>query len=260
MTASLTSLDLAAVSGHAGIPTGLSGTLVGQLAATGSPGAPRAQATLDLTGGALRGWKQVGAHLDATAGEAGIAAAGKLTLAGEDALRFRGSLGVAPERLGVRKALLAAPLRVEAEVPRIALGRAAGETVPVAGTVEGRISIAGIAREPEATAELLGAGVSIDGRPLGDVRVSGKYARRRAEVEVALRPQTGGGTLRGTLAVAADSALARRVRRSGTHPQRRAPSPRRSTSASSPRSPRGSSAPQADSSPWTSGRRDRSRG
>ena len=204
VTASLTSLDLAAVSGHAGIPTGLSGTLVGQLAATGSPGAPRAQATLDLTGGALRGWKQVGAHLDATAGEAGIAAAGKLTLAGEDALRFRGSLGVAPERLGVRKALLAAPLRVEAEVPRIALGRAAGETVPVAGTVEGRISIAGIAREPEATAELLGAGVSIDGRPLGDVRVSGKYARRRAEVEVALRPQTGGGTLRGTLAVAAD--------------------------------------------------------
>ncbi len=111
---------------------------------------------------------------------------------------------MAPERLGVRKALLAAPLRVEAEVPRIALGRAAGETVPVAGTVEGRISIAGIAREPEATAELLGAGVSIDGRPLGDVRVSGKYARRRAEVEVALRPQTGGGTLRGTLAVAAD--------------------------------------------------------
>ena len=203
VTASLTSLDLGALSGRVGIPPGIAGTLVGHVAVSGTAAAPRGQATFDLTGGAVRGWKRLGAHVAATAGDAGLAAIGNVEIAGEDALRFQASLGLPPERLGARTALLAAALRVEAEVPRISLGRAAGDAVPLAGTLEGRVAVAGTLRAPEATAELAGAGVSIEGRPLGDARLEGTYARGRAGAEVRLSPPTG-GTLRGTLAVAAD--------------------------------------------------------
>ncbi len=217
VTASLTSLDLAAVSGRGGVPPGLAGTLVGHVAVTGTPAAPRAEATLDLTGGALRGWKRVGAHLDATAGEAGLAAVGKVELAGEDALRFRASLGLAPERLGARTALLAAPLRVEAEVPRIALGRAAGDALPLAGTLQGRLVMAGTPRAPEGSAELSGAGVAIEGRPLGDARLEARYASGRAAAQVSLAPLTG-GKLRGTLAFDADLGLGAQRRALGDAP------------------------------------------
>ncbi len=198
------SLDLAAVSGRAGLPVGMAGLLEAHAELTGTAAAPRGQATLDLAGGVFRGWRGLGGRIEASAAEAGLAASARVTVEGEEALRVQGTLGVRPERLAVPGALLSAPLRAQAVVPRIALGRAAaGQPLPLSGTVEGRATIGGTPRAPELAVDLTGAGVSVEGRPLGDATATARYAGRRGEVAVTLRPGTG-GTLRGTLAATVD--------------------------------------------------------
>ena len=205
-TASVLSLDLAAISGRAGAPPGLAGILEAHVELTGTPAAPRARATGALSGGAYGAWRGLGATLEATAADAGLTATGRVTVAGEEALRVRASLAVRPERLGERGAVAAAALRVDAEVPRIALARAAGEALPLEGTLEGRITIAGTPRAPELHVDASGAGVAIKGRPLGNATASARYGSSRGEVEVSLHPPSG-GALRGTLALRADLGL-----------------------------------------------------
>jgi translocation and assembly module TamB len=205
-TLSVLSLDLATVSGRAGVPRDLAGVLEAHAALEGTPAAPRARAALAVTGGAVGQWRGLGASVEATAGDAGLAAEGRVAVQGEEAIRFRASLAARPASLGDRAALAAAPLRVDAEIPRVALGRAGGDVLPLEGTLEGRLAVAGTLGAPEVSADLAGAGVVVKGHPLGEATASARYARARGEAELTLRPRSG-GVLRGNLAVAADLGL-----------------------------------------------------
>jgi translocation and assembly module TamB len=205
-TASILALDLAAISGRAGMPRDVAGILEAHAEVTGTPAAPRGRATAGLRGGAYGSWRGLGASADATAGEAGLAASGRVTVAGEEALRLKASLAVRPERLGDREAIAGAAVRVDAEVPRIALARAAGEALPLEGTVEGRIALSGTLRAPELHADATGTGVSVKGRSLGDATATARYLRGRGEAEASLRPPSG-GSLHGRLAVRATVGL-----------------------------------------------------
>ncbi len=207
--ANVTSLDLGALAGRAGIPQGIAGLVDARADLAGTAAAPRGVATVDVAGAAWKGWRRIGAHLELSAREQGIAASGTITSAGQDALRFRGSLGVRPERLARRDAFLAAPLEIEGVIPRVALAPAAGEALPISGTLDGRLAASGTPRAPRVTVEVGGTGVSIDGRPLGDARAAARYAERRSEAEVTLHPSSG-GTLRASLAVSADLGLGAR--------------------------------------------------
>lgn len=201
-TASIRALDLAAVSGRAGVPRELAGTVDADVALTGSSRAPRLEATATLAGGAAGGWRGLGARLHASAADAGLALQATVTVQGDQALQVKGTLGIRPEQLGDRGALAAAPLRVDAEIPRVSLGRAAGDAYPLAGRLEGTLAATGTLRAPELRADVSGAGVEVKGRPLGDARATVAYRDGRGRAEVALRPPSG-GTLRATLAVTA---------------------------------------------------------
>jgi translocation and assembly module TamB len=205
-TASIRALDLAAVTGRVGVPADLAGFVDADAELTGSAEAPRLEATAVLAGGAAGGWRGLGARLHARAADAGLALDAAVSVQGEDALRVKGALGIRPERLRDRRALQAAPLQLDAEIPRVALGRAAGGAYPVAGALEGRVAATGTLRAPALRAELSGTGVEVKGRPLGDARVTASYAKGHGGGEVALRPPSG-GTLRATLAVTADLGL-----------------------------------------------------
>jgi translocation and assembly module TamB len=201
-TADVLALELAAVSGRAGVPRDLAGVLEAHAELGGTAQAPRVRATAALTGGAAGAWRGLGAQLRASAGDAGLAVDGVVSVQGDEALRVTGTLGLRPERLGDRRALAAAPLHLEASIPRVALGRAAGEVYPLAGTLEGRVTLSGTPRAPELRADLSGAGVAVKGRPLGDATAKARYLRGRGDAEVTLRPPSG-GALRATLAVTA---------------------------------------------------------
>jgi translocation and assembly module TamB len=202
-TVDVRALELATVAGRAGLPPGLAGVVGAHAALSGSAAAPRGRATVDLAGGAFRGWRGLAGHLALAATDGGLAASASVSAAGQEALRLDASLEVRPELLGRRAAVLAAPLRIEAVVPRVALGPVAGQEAPLSGTLEGRLAVSGTPAAPELAAELTGAGVSIDGRPLGDGRATARYASRRGEAQALLRPSSG-GTLRAAIALSAD--------------------------------------------------------
>jgi translocation and assembly module TamB len=202
-TATITSLDLAALAGHAGFPPRVAGVVSGVAELSGSAAAPRGQATLELQEGVWRGWRRIGARVALAARADGLTASGRVTAAGSEAVLFDAGLGLAPERLASREALLAAPLRLQAAIPRVALAPATAEAIPLAGTLEGRVAAGGTLAAPELAAELAGVGVTVEGRPLGDGRVTARYRERRAEAEAVLRPSAG-GAVRAALVVEAD--------------------------------------------------------
>jgi translocation and assembly module TamB len=208
----VTTLDLAAVSGKAGVPEGLVGLVNGRITVSGAAVAPRGQATLDVTGAAVRRWRGLGAHVEVVAAASGLTATTVVTAGGADALRVKASLGLAPERLRDRRALLAAPLRVDGEVPPIALGRAAGQVLPLEGMLEGKLAVSGTLAAPVAALDAAGRDVTVEGHPLGEASATARYDARRATAEVALRPRAG-GSLRATLALGADLGLGAGARR-----------------------------------------------
>jgi translocation and assembly module TamB len=210
-TADVAALDLAAVEGRAGVPEGLAGVVKAQAAISGRASAPRVRATVELAGGAWKGWRRLGAQIDLAATDAGLSASGRVSAAGQDAVRFEASLAAAPERLGRRAALLAAPIRLEAVVPRVSIAPVAADAAPLAGTLEGRVVLSGTLAAPEARAELRGADVSIEARPLGAFHATASYAGGQGAAEVLLRPASG-GTLRTTATLAADLGLGARAR------------------------------------------------
>jgi translocation and assembly module TamB len=190
------------------MPARMAGLVSGAAELSGTAKAPRGQATAVLSEVGWRRWRRIAGRLSVGAAEGGITASGRLTAAGAEALLFEASLGVLPERLGERDAVLGAPLRVEAVIPKVALAPASADAIPLAGTIDGRISAQGTLAAPELSGELTGSGVSIEGRPLGEGRVTVRYRERRAAAEALLRP-TAGGEVRAALALEADLGLAR---------------------------------------------------
>lgn len=170
--------------------------LAGRLAATaslaGTLAAPRGTATLTLEDGAGWGARAVGARLDVALAPDRSGATLDLRLAGKPAARVDATIALPAERLAERAALAQAQVRADVALPRSELGPWGGELLALKGTVEGRATLRGTASAPQAECSLTASGAAVEGRPLGDVTVVGRYAARRATAAVELQPPLGG--------------------------------------------------------------------
>ncbi len=202
----VTALDLAPLSGRAGIPPKIAGVVDGTASLSGALAAPRAEAALDVRGGRWGGYRDLSGRIELALGDTAVSAQGRLAMGGEEAARFELSLRRPVERLASLEALRAAPLRAEVRVPRLALARASSSDLPLTGTVDARLAAGGTLRAPEATLALEGEDVAVEGRPLGNARLEARYAGARTSGEIVLRP-TSGGSLRATFAVGWDLGL-----------------------------------------------------
>lgn len=185
-------LDLAAVSGKLGLPERMAGTLGGSAALGGTLAAPRGRATLTVAGGAAAGYRDVSGRLEASAEPERTTLLVRASIGGAEALRLDGSLGAPVERLADRSSLRAAPLVVQATVPSLPLERVAGPALPLAGTVSGQLAVKGTLAQPEGRLDLGGAGVVVEGRPLGDFTAVVRYQVPTGTAELSFRPTAGG--------------------------------------------------------------------
>jgi translocation and assembly module TamB len=188
----LPGVELAAVAGKGGLPRDLAGTLSGGAELGGTPSAPRGRATLSLAGGAIAGYRNVAARIEVAAEAGRTALAGRASIGEAEALRAEATLAAPVERLSDLAALRAAPLRLEASMPPLAIARAAGQALPVGGTVSGRLSVSGSLAAPEARLDLDGKAVEVQGRPLGDLTAVVRHAPPTSTAEVSIRPVAGG--------------------------------------------------------------------
>jgi translocation and assembly module TamB len=185
-------VELALLAGKAGLPAGIAGTLRGKAALSGTPVAPRGRASLAVADGAAAGYRDVAlsAELGAESGATTLAVRG--ALAGAEALRAEASLGAPIERLAEREAWSRAPLLVEATVPPLAVARAAGESLPLAGEVEARLVAKGTLDHPEVRLEASGKGLELRGKRLGDAAAILRHEAPVTTAELSLRPASGG--------------------------------------------------------------------
>ncbi|HET8542107.1 MAG TPA: translocation/assembly module TamB domain-containing protein [Anaeromyxobacter sp.] len=211
-SAAVTGLELASVSGRAGVPAAIAGRVDAAATLSGSIARPRGDATLDLAGGAWAGYRDLGARAAVSLANASSSVSGRVVLAGDEAIRIAASLAAPPERLATAAALRAAPLQVEVVAPRLALERTGTKELPLAGTVSARLTATGTLGAPVATLVAQGEGVAVKGRPLGKARLDASHARARTTASLAVTPPTG-GTLDVTAALEAELGLgARRAR------------------------------------------------
>lgn len=202
----VTRLDLSLLSGRAGVPPRLGGIVDGVAALSGSLAAPRATVELDLRGGSWAGYRDLSGRVDAVLGPAEVKAAGGFAMAGEQALRFEVSLRAPVERLFGAEGLRAAPLRVQARVPGLAIARAVTQDVPLTGTVDASLEASGTLRAPVVSLSVAGDGLAVEGRPLGKVRLEARHAAARTSGSGVLEAASG-GTLRATFGLGWDLGL-----------------------------------------------------
>jgi translocation and assembly module TamB len=202
----LPGLDLALVSGRAGLPDGLGGKLSGTVHLEGTADAPRGQAALAVAAGKVAGYHDVGAQLAVTADAARTSATAEVALAGEPVIRARAALESPLRRLATKAGLRAAPLSATADLSgsEAALAQAAGPDVPVVGTVSGRAGASGTLAAPRVEAQLDAKDLRVDGQPLGKVVARLRSGDGKAAAEVALDPAAGGAL---TAALTLDAAL-----------------------------------------------------
>jgi len=203
--------DLAPFAGRSGAPGDLAGTLTAAATLGGTARAPRGTLTVGLRDGSLLGYRGVAATVEATAAADRCALGATVTLGGEEALRATASLGLPVERLAERPALRRAPLAVEASVPPLSLGRAAEPAALATGQVAARLVVAGSLGQPTATLDVDGAAMAVEGRPLGDLTGTARYAAGHGTAELAFRATAGGsleaaGELDAALGLDADAA------------------------------------------------------
>jgi len=196
-TARVPGLDLAALAGTLGLPADLVGSLTADATLDGTIRAPRGKARVELAGGALAGYRGVGAEADVTLASAAVKLAGRIGVAGAELARLEGSLGAAPEALLEPARLRRAPLVLDVVIPEGTLARATGDAVPLAGTLRGTLAARGSLGAPELEVALAGKGVEVEGRPLGDATATARYAAGRTTAAVDVRGARG-GTLRVT--------------------------------------------------------------
>lgn len=209
-------LDLARLAGKAGVPDGLAGVVSGSAAIGGTPEAPRGRATLAVAAGAAAGWRDLSGRLEVSAEPERTAVLVRAAAGGAEALRLDASLGAPVERLGDRATLRQAPLAVEAGVPGLPLRKVSGGGLPLDGTLTVRGAVKGTLARPELRLEATGAGVVVDGRPLGEVSALARYEAPTGTVELSLRPASGGvlwagATLAAALGLDADAGEVRRA-------------------------------------------------
>ena len=203
-------LDLALLAGVLGLPDELRGTADVRATLTGSAAAPRGNLTASVAHGAIAGYRDVGLEIGVALEASQVSVSGQLGLGTDHVLQLDGAIAAPVERLLAADRLRTTPLRIDGVVPRVELSRAAGAdvTVPLAGVIEGRLSASGTLAAPVMQVDLDGSGITVDGRPLGDVTLRARHASARTEAQVAIRATAGGkvdvtGTLDAPLGVGA---------------------------------------------------------
>lgn len=204
--ARLTGLLLQDLAGRLGFPERLSGLLTAALAVEGTPTAPRATLTADLGAATLGGLAGLGGHLEARAAGDRVSAGLRVTSNGARVLEATGSLAAPLERLATRAGLRAAALRLEGQLPDVPLDQAAGAGAPFAGQVAGGFRADGTLAAPRVRVDLRGTGLTLEGRPVGDVTATLVSAAGRTEGDVALAAAAG-GTLAASVKVEAQLAI-----------------------------------------------------
>jgi translocation and assembly module TamB len=185
-------LDLAAVAGKAGLPDQLAGKLRGSAALGGTLAAPRGRATLAVAGLEVLGHRDLTGRVEVSAEPQRSALLVRLSAGEAEALRLDASLGAPPERLVDPAVLRGAALSLEAAVPGLPLGLAAGRALPLDGTLSAKLAVQGTLASPEGRLDLAGTGLVIDGRPLGDLTAVVRYLAPTGTAELKLEPTAGG--------------------------------------------------------------------
>ena len=186
-------LELAAVSGRLGIPSGLRGRLTGEGHAAGPPGALRGTVALAVADGAYAGYTGIAARLDGAARDDGVEARVSAQLQGQDLLQLTAALRAPPERLATRAGLDAARLLVDGTVPGVDLERAAAPSgVALGGVVEVKLHGEGTLARPVLQLDGSGRAIHVKGRPVGQLRIAVRAAGDRATAELSLDPPAGG--------------------------------------------------------------------
>lgn len=199
-------LDLAGLAGRFGIPRGVAGRLTGEADVQGSFERPRGTVRVQLAEGAFAGYTRLGATGQVTLGADRIAVEA-LGAIGSDALvQVDASLGAPLQRILSMEELRRAPIRVDVTVPKVALERASGPALPLAGTVEAAVRVTGTLAAPVAELTARGDAVAVRGRPFGAVTASARYAEGRGTGEALVSPAAG-GTLRATFGLTAGLGL-----------------------------------------------------
>lgn len=190
--AEIPALDLALLAGRLGLPERLAGRLLADVRLEGTLAAPRGAGAVELRGAAIEGYTGLSARVDLTAEPERVALAARAGLDGEEVLRLTGSLGAPLERLAGRAGLRAAPLALEAVVPRVSLARTSTAALLVEGTLEGRLTVEGTASAPRLALDLKGERLAIQGRPLGELAARARWAGPRGTAALTLSPTSGG--------------------------------------------------------------------
>jgi len=190
---SLPGLDLALLSGRLGVPEGLEGSLRGEVHARGRPEAPRGTVALALARGAYAGYKGLSATVDAQASDDRVEARVAGRLGDDEVLRLSAALGGPPEQLVTRTGLETAPLLVQATAPGVDLASLAA---PWGATVSGRVDLElhaeGSLGRPAVRLEGLLRSLSVQGRSVGEVRLSARAGQDGATGEIDFEAPAGG--------------------------------------------------------------------
>ena len=205
-SATVPDLDLASLAGRAGLPDGIAGRLQASANVEGALSAPRGRLAVSLSDGSAAGYAGIGAKVEALLGADRVEAKGSVSLGSDPVLSLSASLGAPAERLAFREGLARARLSVEAVIPSVELGRAAGGAVPLEGVVQGHLVLGGTPATPTLTLEASGAGISVSGRSLGKLAVNARYAERRASADARIEAATG-GTIAASLSMGVDLGL-----------------------------------------------------
>jgi translocation and assembly module TamB len=207
-SATVPGLDLALLAGVLGLPDELRGTVDVRATLTGSVATPRGDLTASVAHGAIAGYRDVGLEIGVALEASQVSVSGQLGLGTDHVLQLDGAIAAPVEQLLAADRLRTTPLRIDGVVPRVELSRGAGAdvTVPLAGVIEGRLSASGTLAAPVMQVDLEGSGITVNGRPLGDVTLRARHASARTEAQVAIRAMAGGkvdvtGTLDAPLGV-----------------------------------------------------------
>ncbi|HSN13260.1 MAG TPA: translocation/assembly module TamB domain-containing protein, partial [Anaeromyxobacteraceae bacterium] len=200
LTLRVPGLDLKRLAGRLDLPPDLAGRLGGEVAVGGSLASPRGTARISVDEVAALGARRVGGRIDVALAPERTGAIVDLRLAGSPAVRLDGTIELPAERLLDRGSLTAAPVRVDVRVARSELAAWGGEVASLGGWVEGKGSLRGTLGAPQATLSASASGAVVEGRPLGELTIEGRYAARRSTFGLDLRPPAG-GALRADLAV-----------------------------------------------------------
>lgn len=188
----MTGFDLRPLAGHLRLPPDLGGRIDVEADLAGAPAGPRGTARLSVAQGTGWGARAVRGKLDLALAPERTGATLALALGERPAVDLDGSIDLPAERLLDRAAVAAAPFRADAVVTRSDLAAWGGELLALRGTVAGRAALRGTAGAPQGELQLVAEDAVVEGRPLGAVSVSGRYAGQRTTLSVDLRPAAGG--------------------------------------------------------------------